>query len=215
VKEFVHMKPISTQTYPFDRLASEEQIERTAKALQANGFNTLIAENGEQACRLLFELLPEGAQVHQGASRTLEQTGITAEIEQFGRFDAIRPKLRAMDRQTQADEMRRLAASPDYMVGSVQALTEDGRVIAASAGGGQLGPYVSGAGKVIWIVGAQKIVKDLEEGFRRINEYVYPLEDERIQKVLGMHTSLNKLLIFNKERPGRITIILVKQTLGY
>jgi len=210
-----HMETALTQTKPFDRLASEEQIERTAKALEANGFHTLIAENGEQACRMLFELVPAGAQVYQGSSQTLEQIGITAEIEQSGQFDAVRPKLRAMDRQTQADEMRRLGASPDFMVGSVQALTEDGHVIVASAGGSQLGPYVSGAGKVIWVVGTQKIVKDLEEGFRRIEEYVYPLEDERIQKILGVHTSLNKLLIFNKERPGRITIILVKQKLGY
>jgi acyl-CoA hydrolase len=120
-----------------------------------------------------------------------------------------------MDRQTQADEIRRLTSSPDYMAGSVHALTEDGHVIVASAGGSQLGPYVSGAGKVIWVVGAQKIVKDLEEGFRRLNEYVFPLEDARIYKIMGRHSSLNKLLVFNQERPGRITIILVKQKLGY
>jgi hypothetical protein len=208
------MQTMSTLTKPFDRLASEEQIERTAKALEANGFHTLIAENGEQACQMFFALLPDGAQINQGASITLEQIGITAEIEQSGRYDAIRPKLRSMDRQTQADEMRRLSASPDYMTGSVQAITEDGHVISASAGGSQLGPYVSGAGKVIWVVGVQKIVKDLDEGFRRINEYVYPLEDARMQKIYGMHSSLNKLLVFNKERPGRTTIILVKQALG-
>jgi LUD domain len=209
------METTLTNIKPFDRLASDEQVERTARALEANGFHTLIAENSEQACQMFFGLVPDGAQVYQGASQTLEQTGITAEIEQSGRFDAIRPKIRAMDRQTQGDEIRRMSASPDYMTGSVHAVSEDGHVIAASAGGGQLGPYVSGAGKVIWVVGAQKIVKDLEEGFRRIHEYVYPLEDERMQKTRGLHSSLNKLLIFNKERPGRITIILVKQTLGY
>ena len=208
------MKNSLTQNKIFDQLASEEQIERTAKALEANGFHTLIAENSSEARKLFFELLPEGAQVHQGASITLEQAGITAGIEQSGCYQAVRPKLRAMDRQTQGDEIRRLASSPDYMVGSVQAVTEDGRVLAVSAGGSQLGPYVSGAGKVIWVVGAQKIVKDLPEAFQRVEEYVYPLEDERIQKLAGIHSSLNKMLIFNKERPGRITIILVKEVLG-
>ncbi len=208
------METLLTQTKTFNRMASKEQIERTAKALEANGFHTLIAENGEEARKLFFEMLPDGAQVYQGASITLEQTGITAQLEQSGCYDAIRPKLRAMDRQTQANEMRRMSASPDYMTGSVQAITEDGHVISASAGGSQLGPYVSGAGKVIWVVGVQKIVKDLDEGFRRINEYVYPLEDARMQKNYGMHSSLNKLLVFNKERPGRITIVLVKQELG-
>jgi hypothetical protein len=203
-----------TQNKTFDRLASDEQIERTAKALEANGFHALIVENSAQARKRFFELLPEGAQVHQGASLTLEQAGITAQIEQSGCYQAVRPKLRAMDRLTQGDEIRRLGSSPDYMVGSVQAVTEDGRVLAVSAGGSQLGPYVYGAGKVIWVVGAQKIVKDLDEGFERIEEYVYPLEDARIQKLMGVHSSLNKILIFNKERPGRITIILVKELLG-
>ncbi len=200
----------------FAKLASNEQIELTRQALEANGIHTLIAENGEQARKLFFELVPEGTQVHQGASATLEILGITAEIETSGRFDSIRPKLRSLDRQTQGDEIRRLGASPDIMVGSVQAVSQDGHVIVASAGGSQLGPYVSGAGKVVWVVGAQKLVKDLSEGFRRIEEYTFHLEDARAQKAYGgMHTSLNKLLIINKERPGRITMIIVKEPLGF
>ena len=127
----------------------------------------------------------------------------------------MRPKLRALNRQTQGDEIRRLGASPDFMAGSVQAVTEDGHVLAASATGGQLGPYVSGAGKIVWVVGAQKIVKNLDEGFRRIEEYVLRLEDERTWKAYSLHTSLNKVLVINKERPGRITLILVKEELGF
>jgi L-lactate utilization protein LutC len=199
----------------FSQPASDGQIERTARALEANGFHTLIAENGEQAQRLFFELVPEGAQVFQGHSATLEELGITAEIEKSGRFVAVRPQLRALDRQTQADRIRRLSAGPDYMTGSVAALTEDGHALAASASGRQLGPYVSGAGQVIWVVGAQKIVPNLDEGFRRIEEYARPLEDERVFKGTGHHTDLNKVVVFYKERPGRITIILVKAALGY
>jgi len=195
--------------------ASDARIERTALALEANGIHTLIAENSEQARKLFFELVPEGSQIHQGSSATLDTLGITADIETSGRFDAIRPKLRSLDRQTQADQIRHLGASPDIMVGSVNAVTEDGHVLVASATGSQLGPYVSGAKKVIWIVGTQKIVKDLEEGLRRIQEYVVPLEGERLLKAYGMNTSLNKVLIVNKERPGRITMILAKENLGF
>jgi acyl-CoA hydrolase len=199
----------------FARPASETQIERTALALEANGMHVLIAENGEQASKLFFELVPEGSHIYQGSSGTLDTLGITARIEKSGCFDAIRPKIRALDRQTQADQIRQLGASPDTMIGSINAVTEDGRVLVASATGSQLGPYVSGAKKVIWVVGTQKIVKDLNEGLRRIEEYVLPLESERLLKVYGMKTSLNKILIFNKERPGRITIILVKENLGF
>ena len=203
------------ETVNFAQLASAAQIERTALALKANGMEALIAENGQQARKLFFELVPEGSQVYQGASITLDTLGITVQLEGSGCFDAIRPKLRSLDRQTQSDQIRRLSASPDYMVGSVSAVTEDGRVVVVSASGSQLGPYVSGAKKVIWVVGAQKLVKDLDEGMRRIQEYILPLENERLLKAYGMNTSLNKVLIFNKERPGRITMILVKEKLGF
>src|SRR5947209_4815462 len=83
----------------------------------------------------------------------------------------------SMDRATQGDEIRRLTSAPDVMLGSVHAVTETGSLLTASMSGSQLGPYASGAGKVILVVGTQKIVSDLEEGLRRINEYAFPLED--------------------------------------
>ncbi len=202
-------------TETLSQSASADRITRTAAALEANGFHTLIAEDAAQARELFFELVPPGSQVFQGASMTLEQLGITAEIEGSGRFDALRPRMRAMDRQTQANEIRRLIASPDVAAGSVNAVTEDGHVIAASATGSQLGPYAFGAGKVVWIVGVNKIVKDVPEGFRRIEEHVLPLEQERTLQAYNMRTSLNKLLILYKERPDRITIILVNEELGF
>ena len=142
----------------FTKLASEEQIERTAKALEANNIKTLVAENGEEARRMFFELLPEGAEVFLGASVTLETLGIKDEIDKSGKYDAVRPKMWAMDRATQGREIRKLGAGPDYAAGSVHAVTEDGSVMIASNTGSQLGPYAYGAGKVIWVVGAQKLV---------------------------------------------------------
>lgn len=165
---------------------------------------------------MFFELVPQGAEVFLGASVTLETLGIEDEIDKSGRFDALRPRMFAMDRATQGREIRKLGGAPDYAAGSVHAVTEDGQVLIASNGGSQLGPYASGAGRVIWVVGAQKLVKDLEEGMRRIEEYSVPLEDVHMQELYNAHTSLNKILIVNKEaRPGRITMIIVKEELGY
>jgi hypothetical protein len=121
-----------------------------------------------------------------------------------------------MDRETQGDEIRRLTSSPDVMLGSVHAVTETGSLLTASMGGSQLGPYVSGAGKVILVVGTQKIVSDLEEGLRRINEYAFPLEDARAQAAYGIHSAVNKVLIINREiLAGRITVVLVGEPLGF
>ena len=56
-----------------------EKIERTSKALKANGIQTLVAENGAEAKRLFLELIPKGSEVFLGASVTLEQLGIAAD----------------------------------------------------------------------------------------------------------------------------------------
>lgn len=200
----------------FAKVASEAQIERVAKALEANGMQTLIAENGEEAKRLVLNLVPQAAEVYANQSKTLEQLGLTAEFDKSGRYNAVRPKVLSLDRKTHAQEIRKLRSTPEYMVGSVQAVTEAGQVLTASGGGSQLAPYAYGAAKVIWVVGAQKIVADLNAGFRRIEEYSYPLEDARMHAAFGMHSSVNKTLIVHRETvPGRITIVLVKEELGY
>jgi len=205
-----------TPVEEFARLATNEKIERTSKALEAHGIHTLIAENGAEAKRLFFELVPEGAEVFLGASVTLEQTGIRDEVDKSGRFDALRPKMFAMNRETQGREIRKMISAPDYAAGSVHAVTEDGHVLIASNTGSQLGPYASGAGKIIWVVGAQKIVKDLNEGFRRIEEHILPLEEAHMQELYKVGTAVSKVLIFNREiRPNRITMIIVKEELGF
>jgi len=205
-----------TPNQEFAHIADDEQIERTAKALEANNIHVLIAKDGEEAKRLFFELIPEGAEVFLGASVTLETLGIKDEIDKSGKYDALRPKMFAMNRETQGREIRKLGGAPDFAAGSVHAVTEDGHVLIASNTGSQLGPYASGAGKVIWVVGAQKLVKDINEGFRRIYEYDIPLETEHMRQLYNAPTAVNKLLIVNKElRPNRITMIIVKEQVGY
>jgi len=205
-----------TPNQEFANLASDEQIERTIKALKANGIHAVVAEDGQEAQRIFFDLVPEGAEVFLGASVTLETLGIKDKIDKSGRYDSIRPKMFAMDRATQGREIRKLGSAPDYAAGSVHAVTEDGQVLIASNTGSQLGPYASGAGKIIWVVGAQKLVKDLDEGMKRIYEYDLPLETEHMRQLYNAGTGVNKVLIVNREiRPNRITMIIVKEELGY
>jgi L-lactate utilization protein LutC len=200
----------------FKKLASPERIHHTAQALEAHGIHTLIAQNGTEAKDLVFSLIPEGAEVLANQSATLDALGISKQIDQSGCYDAVRPKVFALDRNTQGDKMRALRARPAYIVGSVHAVTEDGRVLVASNSGSQIGAYASGAGRVIWVVGAQKIVKDLDEGLRRIEEYSYPLEDARLRAAYGIPSFVSKVLIVNREWPaGRVTMILVNEELGY
>jgi L-lactate utilization protein LutC len=212
----VHTDSTLIPNKEFTKLASDARIERVVKALEANGMHTLIAENGAEAKKMVLGLVPENAEVYTNQSKTLEALGLFDEFDKSDRYNAVRPKVMSLDRKTQSNEIRKLRTIPDYIVGSVHAITEDGKVLISSFGGSQLGPYASGAAKVIWVVGTQKLVKDLNEGFRRIEEYSYPLEDARLLTAMGIHTAIGKTLIVNREVvPGRITIVLVKEELGY
>ena len=212
----IRQPAITTAKPEFSRAADAATIERTAEALRVRGFEVTVARDRDDARRLVLDLLPEGAEVGQGASNTLEELGLTAEIEASGRYVAIRPRLRSMDRTTEGREIRKLGAAPDYWLNSAQAITVDGQVVIVSFGGSQLGPIVSGAGKVILAVGAQKIVPDLETALRRVEEHSFPQESSRLQARLGMPSAINKVLILNGEVfPGRITIVLIPEAIGF
>jgi hypothetical protein len=200
----------------FGTVADESRVARTAAALEANGIRVLRAANAAEAKRIVLDLIPDGSQVHNGASQSLEVAGIVDEIEGSSRYDALRPRVWSLDRDTQADEIRRLSAAPDVMLGSVHAVTESGALLAASMSGSQLGPYAAGAGRVILVVGTQKIVSDVDEGLRRIDEYSFPLEDARAQAAYGIRSGVNKVLIINREIvPERFTVVLVDEALGF
>jgi LUD domain len=200
----------------FSHLSSMERIARVAEALESNGIRALPVETGAEARQIVASLLPDGAEVFNNTSQTLETIGVADDIERSGRYQSLRLRLFQMDREMQREELRTLAASPDYVVGSVHAVTESGSLLVASASGSQLGPIVSGAGYVVFVIGGQKIVPDLDAGIRRIFEYSLPLEDRRARDAYGVSSGVNNILIINRVvAAGRITAILVHESLGF
>jgi hypothetical protein len=132
------------------------------------------------------------------------------------RYDFVRKRTAKMDRRTQGREIAKLGATPDYMLGSVQAVTEAGQMVVASASGSQMGPYSSGAANLILVVGSQKIVPDLDMALRRITEHVMPYEDARLREQIGVGTKLARILIMERDySPGRTTVILVREPVGF
>jgi hypothetical protein len=199
----------------FEQPAGPERLERTAAALQVRGFKAEIVSDGAEAKRRVFELIPEGAEVHGALSETMSELGISAEIESSGRYDSVRAKLALLDRETQGREMRKLGAAPDYITGSAHAITDDGVVIIGSGSGSQLGAYAYAAGHVILVVGHQKLVTDIPHGLRRVREYALPREFLRMQSVGYPGSLLAKILLIEQEPSARITVILVPETLGF
>jgi hypothetical protein len=194
---------------------AEDVIERAAAALRANNVEVLVVDTGAEARDAVLARIVEGSEVHVGKSRTLEEIGVIDAIHEPGRFDAIRPRLRAMDRATQGREMRKLGVAPDTIIGSVNAITADGVLVAASATGNQLGAYAGGAGRVILVVGSQKFVPDVDAAFARIRDVVFPWENARVNEAMGVDTKLEKiLLIFGEWLAGRTTVIVVREPVG-
>ena len=200
----------------FTEPAPAERLEQVAAALTANNFAAEILDDAAAARVRIKDLIPEGASVFTGASETLRLSGIDEDINTSGRYQAIRPRVLAMDRSTRADDIRRLLASPDVAVGSVAALTETGSLVIASGSGSQLPGYAGGAARRIWIAGAQKVVPDLSTALRRVEEHCLPLESARTQAAYGWPSAVNRLLILNAEhQPGRGTVLLLREAIGF
>lgn len=200
----------------WNQLASDESIQKTIAALKANGIEAMVVGSGAEAKTKVLAMIPKGAEVMTMSSVTIDSISLSKEINESGAFDAVKPKLFKMDRKTQGKEMNTLGAAPEWAVGSVHAVTEDGKVVIASNTGSQLPAYAYGSQHVIWVVGTQKIVKNVSDAMKRIEEYVLPLESERMKKVYGMASNISKLLIVNKEiNLGRLTVVFVKEVLGF
>ena len=150
------------------------------------------------------------------SSETLRVSGIDEDINTSGRYQAIKPRVLAMDRATHMDEIRRLLATPDVAVGSVAAVTETGSLVIASGSGSQLPGYAGGGARATWIAGAQKVVPDLPAALRRAEDHCLPLESARTQELYGWPSAINRLLILNAEpRPGRGTVLLLREAIGF
>ena len=197
------------------RHAVDDRLEQVAAALRSHNIEAIIVDTGDEARETVLGLIPEGAEVYSGKSKTLADVGLFSELVESGRYDAIRQRLLKMDRATQGREMRKLMTAPDFMLGSVAAVTEDGALVAASATGSQLSGYASGAGRVILIVGSQKIVADLDAAMIRIRDVAFPYENAQVRASLGVDTALQKVLvIYGEWREGRTTIVLVREPVG-
>jgi hypothetical protein len=209
---------MSTQNpaMPFAGPATAERLERAAAALRAHKFTVEILDDAAAARTRVNDLIPAGASVLTAASETLRLSGIEEDINDTGRYDAVRGRGQALDRTTQLAEIWRLLSTPDVIVGSVHAVTETGSLVIASASGSQLPAYAGGSLRAIWVVGAQKVVPDLSAALRRIEEHCLPLDTERAMRVYGGPSAVNRILILNAElEAGRATVLLLREAIGF
>ncbi len=198
----------------WNKLASKERVEAIIKKLEKRNITGFYVENSNEAKNKALGLIKESEGVLVSTSVTAEQIGLKDEIDNSDR--SVRSKYMKLDHDKDKNKIRVLRSTPDVIIGSVHAVTVDGQILIASNSGTNIASYSSGAGKVIWIVGTQKIVNNLEDGYKRLYEYVVPKEEKHMQDLYGVSTNVSKLLLFNKEKEkDRVFLIFVNEVLGF
>src|ERR1700704_2408547 len=199
----------------FTALPDDKTLTATVVALEEHGFSVEVVDDLDAARQAALARIPQGSTVMTNTSVTLRETGIEDAINDGGPYESARNKMLALDFQTQVQDMKAIAGQPDYALGSVHAITRDGTLVIASASGSQLASYAWGAANVIFVVGAQKLVSSEDEARQRIEEHSLPLEDARAYAAYGQNSQIGKILEIHQENPGRIHVVLVRQSVGF
>ena len=199
----------------FLALPDEHTLAATVVALEEHGSSVEVVDDLDDAREAVLARLPEGSSVMTNTSVTLKETGIEAAINDGGPYDSVRNRMLALDFETQAQEMKAIAGQSEFALGSVHAITREGTLVIASASGSQLASYAWGAANVIFVVGAQKLVATLDDARDRIFQHSLKLEDARALATYGQNSSVGKILEIHQERPGRIHVVLIRQSVGF
>lgn len=201
----------------FDQNASREKLEQVVTAMKARNFDAVIVKNKQEALEYLKKILPAQAEVMTASSTTLNEIGFTDYLHATDSpVVSVHGLINQENDEAKRHLLRKQAIMADYFLASPNAVTEDGLIVAVDATGSRVGAMPYAAGHLLLVVGAQKIVRNLDEAMQRIREYVFPKEDARALQAYGAHSSFGKWVILEREVvPDRIKVILVEETLGF
>lgn len=203
----------------YDTLASSEAIERAMKALTERGMLPELVATGADALARIKALIPAGASVMNGSSRTLEQIGYIDVLKADGHgWHNIKEAILSENDPVKQSVLRRQSVLSDYYLGSAHAISETGEIVIASNSGSQMPHLVYTSPNLILVVSTQKVMPTLDAALARLREHVYPQEDARMKEA-GMGGSfISKLLIINREPSfmGRkVHVLFVNEKLGF
>lgn len=203
----------------YDNLASSESVERAMKALAERGMLPELVQTGADALARIKALIPQGASVMNGSSRTLEQIGYIDVLKAGGHgWHNIKEAILAEKDPAKQSVLRRQSVLSDFYLGSAHAVAETGEIVIASNSGSQMPHLVFTSPNLILVVSTQKIMPTLDAAIARLREHVYPQEDARM-KELGMGGSfISKMLVIAKEpafMKRKFHVIFVNEKLGF
>ncbi|MBE0495352.1 MAG: lactate utilization protein [Campylobacterales bacterium] len=199
-------------------------LETTKANLEKNGFEVIIVDTRWQAFDLAKTYLKEGMSVGLGGSTTVDEIGLLNYLQTkplgitlFNQYE----KGISMEENT---ERRRQGMLADLYVTGCNAITQTGELVNADGSGNRVAAQIFGPKKLLLIAGINKLVPTLEAGFERIKTVAAQKNIDRMNaKAVEMGKEprydwdniANKFAYINGDTPGRTTIVLVKESLGY
>jgi hypothetical protein len=204
----------------YTALPDPDTLQRTIAAVKARGIQVELVETKEAALARLQTLVPAGAVVMTGGSVTLTQIGFDALLISGNHlWRNFKADLLAEKDPVKLSALRLQGTLAEFYLGSVNAISETGELVFASATGSQLAPYAFSSRNIIWVAGAQKIAPTLDEAIRRVRKYVLPMEDQRQKNAGNKNGSfIGRMLILEREPAylrRNLTLILVNEVLGF
>ncbi len=203
----------------YNTVASNNIINEVLKNLSNNNIEGIFVQNKQEALDKIKELIPARASIMNGSSKTLEQIGFIDYLKTDNHsWNNLHKNILEEKNPEKQALLRKQAVLSDYYLGSVHALSKTGEFIIASNSGSQLPHIAYTSTNLIFVVGAQKIVATINEGLKRLDEYVIPLEDKNLMEKFNAHTYPSKILIFKKEpsfMQRKVRIIIVNEVLGF
>ena len=208
---------------------SPQPMQRLGAALASRGIALVEARDGAEALAWLLARIPPGARVMNGGSATLETIGFLDSLRS-GRYEWLRPAITRIHDREARTRARRQASTADWLVGGVNAVTLSGEIVNVDGSGNRLAGYAFGAGKVILVAGTNKIVPDLAAALERVRNTAAVQECRKLElstpcaltgrcdndACRGPERQCGKILIIENEKiPGRITLLVVGESLGY
>ena len=200
-----------------DQQPNDEALETTVDSLQDNGFEVVVVDSADEALETVQSHIPDGASVMNGHSTTLEEIGFVDYLgEGDHEWESLADEIWSIDDDAERQAARRASQTADYFLGSVNAISQTGALVAADRSGSRVGAYPFAASNVVIVSGVNKIVPTLDDALDRVESVAYPLENERAKDAYGVESAIAKQLIFRQELDeGRTTVVLVRESLGY
>jgi hypothetical protein len=201
----------------WNNIPTRKVVDSTAEAIRGRGMNVQIVNTKQEAMDAVKSLIPSGGEIAKGSSTTLEEIGFFDYInsEECTWVDLYREAWSEEDGDKR-HYMLTKANSSDYFVGSVNAVSQNGELVAVGGSGAGISSYPFSAKHLILAVGTHKITKDLEEGMRRVREHFFPMENKRIKHKYGLSHKAGKwVIIENEVRKDRTTVILIHEKVGF